>query len=184
MTAHATDADVNDRSGWLTRKEVATRLGLSVSSVRRLEATELHPEKDALGAWRFDPAKVEAYRVQRHTSDPSASAIVHAAPAGPPRLDGAIAAAIFADLADGRSPVDIVIERELDPALVGLAVEHHARLQRAALEAPCGAERLDEIGAELTSLRELMLEVWRALLQLNANCEALALRPPIAGPFR
>ncbi len=165
--------DAHDRSAWLTRKAVATRLGLSVSSVRRLEGIELHPKRDSAGAWHFDPAEVEAHRARRGAAN--------AAPPGPAsgpssplvRLDGAIAAAIFADLAEGRSPVEIVIERELDPGLVALAVEQHARLERAALETRSGAERLEEIEIELASLRPLVGEVWRALLELNGTCAAL-----------
>ena len=42
----------------LNRREVAARLGISTSSVRRLEWDVLHPEQDDRGVWRFDPAEV------------------------------------------------------------------------------------------------------------------------------
>jgi hypothetical protein len=44
----------------LTRAQVAERLGVSLSSVRRLEWDRLRPEVDDRGVHRFDPAEVEA----------------------------------------------------------------------------------------------------------------------------
>ena len=43
----------------LTRRDVATRLGVSTSSVRRMEFDRLHPVEDERGIWRFDPAELE-----------------------------------------------------------------------------------------------------------------------------
>ncbi|MEY4581493.1 MAG: hypothetical protein RL701_6196 [Pseudomonadota bacterium] len=42
-----------------TRQQVAHRLQISVSSVRRLEGTRLQPVQDEAGVWRFEPAEVE-----------------------------------------------------------------------------------------------------------------------------
>lgn len=44
----------------LTRRQVADRLGISTSSVRRLEYDKLHPTFDEAGIWRFDPKEVDA----------------------------------------------------------------------------------------------------------------------------
>lgn len=44
----------------LTRRDVAHRLGVSTSSVRRLENVQLHPAQDASGVYRFDPQEVAA----------------------------------------------------------------------------------------------------------------------------
>jgi hypothetical protein len=44
----------------LTRAQVAQRLGISVSSVRRLEWDRLHPEVDDLGVHRFSREEVDA----------------------------------------------------------------------------------------------------------------------------
>lgn len=44
----------------LTRTEVAKPLGISTSSVRRMEFDRLHPVADEHGVWRFDPAEVAA----------------------------------------------------------------------------------------------------------------------------
>jgi hypothetical protein len=44
----------------LTRAEVAARLGVSPTSVRRMEFDQLHPVSDDRGVWRFDPAELDA----------------------------------------------------------------------------------------------------------------------------
>lgn len=44
----------------LTRRQVATRLGVSLSTVRRMEFVRLCPVCDGDGIWRFDPVEVEA----------------------------------------------------------------------------------------------------------------------------
>lgn len=43
----------------ITRAEVAARLGVSTSTVRRMESCYLHPVQDASGTWLFDPAELE-----------------------------------------------------------------------------------------------------------------------------
>jgi hypothetical protein len=43
----------------LTRREVAARLGVSISSVRRMEFEQLHPREDERGVWRFDPVELQ-----------------------------------------------------------------------------------------------------------------------------
>jgi hypothetical protein len=52
--------DGESAASGLVRAEVATRLGLSISGVRRLEWDRLHPKADNRGVWRFDPAEVDA----------------------------------------------------------------------------------------------------------------------------
>jgi hypothetical protein len=44
----------------MTRKQVATRLGKSLATVRRLEGVLLHPTQDSQGVHRFDRDEVEA----------------------------------------------------------------------------------------------------------------------------
>ncbi|HEY0469904.1 MAG TPA: hypothetical protein VGC79_37215 [Polyangiaceae bacterium] len=43
----------------MTRKQVADRLGRSLATVRRLEGTLLHPQRDARGVHHFDRDEVE-----------------------------------------------------------------------------------------------------------------------------
>jgi hypothetical protein len=49
----------------LTRAQVAERLGISTSSVRRLEWDKLQPLQDERGVHRFDPAEVDALAPRR-----------------------------------------------------------------------------------------------------------------------
>jgi hypothetical protein len=44
---------------WLTRSQVARRLGKSVATVRRLESRVLHPKRGRSGTWLFDSDHVE-----------------------------------------------------------------------------------------------------------------------------
>jgi hypothetical protein len=49
----------------LTRRDVAVRLGISVSSVRRMEGVHLFPTQGADGVWRFDAAEIEYFASRR-----------------------------------------------------------------------------------------------------------------------
>lgn len=48
----------------LTRSQVAQRLRRSLATVRRLEGTVLHPQRDARGVNRFDEDEVAALAIQ------------------------------------------------------------------------------------------------------------------------
>ncbi|MFM2416615.1 MAG: hypothetical protein RL385_1338 [Pseudomonadota bacterium] len=95
----------------LTRSEVAARLGVSVSTVRRLEWDRLHPEIDDLGVHRFDPREVEAL-----------------APALPPKpatqrptaasTAGRTAARVFRMFERGHDIAAIVIQTNQSPSVV------------------------------------------------------------------
>jgi hypothetical protein len=54
----------------LTRSKVAQRLGRSIATVRRLEGTALHPEKDGRGVHRFAPEEVEELALRYNQSEP------------------------------------------------------------------------------------------------------------------
>ncbi len=47
-----------DKGPRITRKQVADRLRVSVATVRRLEGSALHPEKNEKGVWTFSAAEV------------------------------------------------------------------------------------------------------------------------------
>src|SRR5438477_12592565 len=53
--------------GRLTRSQVARRLGVSVTTLRRMEGAQLHPEKGPGGVRLFDVAEVEAAFVRFRT---------------------------------------------------------------------------------------------------------------------
>ena len=54
-----------NNAAWLTRREVAERLGISVSSVRRLEGSTLHPVQDEDGVRLFDASTLDAVPTRR-----------------------------------------------------------------------------------------------------------------------
>lgn len=56
----APEPSTNGSASALTRSQVATALGMSVSSVRRLEGDKLHPDVDDAGVRRFDVDEVMA----------------------------------------------------------------------------------------------------------------------------
>lgn len=66
----------------LTRSGVARVLGKSIATVRRLEGTDLHPERDSNGVWLFDVGEVQGVardrrrdsRANARSSSPAQSA--------------------------------------------------------------------------------------------------------------
>jgi hypothetical protein len=62
------DEAKNTPDNLLTRSQVAERLGISTSSVRRLEWKQLHPDVDEHGIHRFDPAEVDALPKTRRSA--------------------------------------------------------------------------------------------------------------------
>ena len=77
------------KSTALTRDDVAKRLGVSVSTVRRLEGTKLQPTIDENGVRRFRASDVERYAQEleaaQRTPRNAARAVVHAAPRRSPQ---------------------------------------------------------------------------------------------------
>src|SRR5688572_10111513 len=55
---------MTDSRFMLTRSQVAARLSISTSSVRRLEHVHIHPQVDDRGVWRFDSAEVEGFALR------------------------------------------------------------------------------------------------------------------------
>ena len=100
----------------LTRKQVADRLGLSVSSVRRLEREGvLTPAIGQGGVRLFCTDQVEAVRVYRERNEePEGLPTVPAAQTLAP-TDGALAALAFAHFDQGETPIQVVQALELSP---------------------------------------------------------------------
>jgi len=65
----------------LTRSGVAKRLGKSIATVRRMEAEELHPVRDARGVLQFSEEEVERLAQSRSTSVPHRHGITLSRPA-------------------------------------------------------------------------------------------------------
>lgn len=53
--------DSKNRDTWLTRGEVAQKLGISAATVRRCEGHQFFPYVDSDGIHRFDPVEVNAF---------------------------------------------------------------------------------------------------------------------------
>src|SRR5688572_29614470 len=103
------------RMAALTRDDVAKRLGVSISTVRRLEGTRLHPSIDANGARRFKASDVErlAKELEAEQRSPrnAQQAVVRAAEI--PK--GELAALVFERLEQRHSLSEIVIALRVPP---------------------------------------------------------------------
>lgn len=103
------------KSAALMRNDVAKRLGVSISTVRRLEGTRLHPAIDANGARRFKASDVErlARELESEQRSPrnAQQAVVRAAEI--PK--GELAALVFERLEQRHSLSEIVIALRVPP---------------------------------------------------------------------
>jgi DNA-binding transcriptional MerR regulator len=98
----------------LTRDDVARRLGVSISTVRRLEGTRLHPAIDVKGIRRFKASDVErlAKELEAERSPRNAQqAVVRAAEMS----KGELAALVFERLEQRHSLSEIVIALRVPP---------------------------------------------------------------------
>ncbi len=99
----------------LTRDDVAKRLGVSISTVRRLEGTRLHPSIDGNSVRRFKASDVErlAKELQAEQRSPrnGQQAVVRAAEMS----KGELAALVFEQLEQRHSLSEIVIALRVPP---------------------------------------------------------------------
>lgn len=113
----------------VTRGQAAKILGVSLSTVRRMEGNELHPEIEPDDTRVFEVAEVERVAATRRASCSSAqtgpAGDISDEPAaqttdseGNKLNEGQLAALIFQDLEDGYLASDIVRRRELPPDVV------------------------------------------------------------------
>jgi hypothetical protein len=99
----------------LTRSQVADMLGVSISSVRRLERERLHAEVGADGYHYFDPAEVAALASELAAAKRPARPV--AAP--PPKLSaGELAARAFECFEQRQSLAEVVIALRVEPRIV------------------------------------------------------------------
>src|SRR5882724_9074736 len=121
----------------LKRGDVARRLGLSQSTVRRMEGKTLQPSLGPRGTRYFVEEHVEAVLVR----------IRRTQLAEPPDSTGALAAQVFERFRCGLNAVDVVKELRIDPDWVEtLAADWHAYGRRCCFEnpnyAPCVARSI------------------------------------------
>lgn len=102
-----------DTSRKLTRSQVAEALDVSISTVRRLEGTRLHPEIGPGNTRLFDPAEVAAVAASLARSAPPPPE-----PKAPALTRGELAARIFERFEQRYSLSEIVIELRVAPDLV------------------------------------------------------------------
>jgi transcriptional regulator with XRE-family HTH domain len=116
MTLKSEEITTLSTATQLSRRQVADRLGISTSSVRRLEGDLLNPSSDENGVWWFDPAEVEAARMRgpirgrpAPSSDPAERQRARA---------GRLAATVFRMFARGRPLAEIVVLTKQPPERV------------------------------------------------------------------
>ncbi len=101
----------NERGGQrgrvLTRAAVARRLGIGITTVRRLEGTTLHPTVGPGGVRQFSAEEVERLASQRSAKSPA-----------PTSTAGEVAAEAFRMFRDGYDFPDIVIRLRQTPAVI------------------------------------------------------------------
>jgi hypothetical protein len=109
--------------GKLTRAEVARRLGVSVTTLRRMEGTKLHPTRRSDGVHVFDETEVESVLVTYRRVRSRTTRIGT-------EVDGAIAAQAF-ECFDQRVPVAEVVKRlEIAPERAAALQVAWSRLKR------------------------------------------------------
>ena len=117
VSARSTAKKAKDdlKSAALTRDDVAKRLGVSISTVRRLEGTRLHPTIDDNSVRRFKASDVErlAKELEAEQRSPrnAQQAVVRAAQMS----KGEIAALVFERLEQRHSLAEIVIALRVPP---------------------------------------------------------------------
>lgn len=103
----------------LTRGQVAERLGVSISTVRRYEGTQLHPTVDENDVRWFAQAEVTALaaRIANERSDKPSRGVGSTANA-PKRSAGELAALVFERFEQHQSLAEIVVGLRVEPLMV------------------------------------------------------------------
>ncbi|MEI9935585.1 MAG: hypothetical protein WDO69_00035 [Pseudomonadota bacterium] len=137
----------------LTRGEVARRLGLSLSSVRRMEGVQLKPIVGERGVRYFEETEIQTVLVRvRRTRVPVDE-----------RADGTLAAAAFTRFRNGADVVAVVTELRVAPEKIESLFEHWKRLRGTvlldamsltALAGALGAPYLTDENALLSAVSE------------------------------
>src|SRR3569623_879430 len=93
--APAKQSDDELKLGALTRDDVAKRLDISISTVRRLEGTRLHPAIDSKSVRRFKASDVERLARELEAEQRSPRNAQHAAVRAAEMPKGELAARVF-----------------------------------------------------------------------------------------
>lgn len=109
------------QKGRLTRGQVATRLGISISTVRRFEGTRLHPTIDDGDVRWFDSkevASLAAELVNTSTAKRKGASTGTTTDVSPARPPGELAALVFERFEQRQSLAEIVIGLRVQPETV------------------------------------------------------------------
>jgi transcriptional regulator with XRE-family HTH domain len=160
----------------LTRAQVAARLGISISTVRRFEGERLHPQIGPEDVRLFDAGEVAALAAEL-ANEPRARRLRNAAadPGGKPapRSADELAAQVFERLEQRQTLAEIVIGVRIAPERVralyvqwtqGL-VEHHLRTARA----PYGPLESDSCQISPAELAARLAELPRGLTRISVG---------------
>jgi hypothetical protein len=136
IVSPATEAGASGRL--LTRGQVARRLGLSLSTVRRMEGVQLKPIVGERGVRYFEETEIQAVFVRvRRTRMPDDE-----------RADGALTAAAFTRFRNGADVIAVVEELREAPEKIERLFEHWTRLRGTVLlDAKSCAALAGELGA-------------------------------------
>jgi hypothetical protein len=173
----------NAESRLLTRAEVARRLGVGASTVRRLEGGALQPIRGSDGVHRFDAREVDAYRAvrggERRRKKPPSKASPKTAPV---RAEGKHHARAFRLFEAGRSHAEVVIETALPSDLVRrLYVEWRAGYR----ELPASPPRIEEDDDAIRAREAAEWAEWERRMQaLSSEFETPPPRPVALGSAR
>jgi len=103
----------------MTRGEVAERLGVSISTVRRYEGTQLHPTVDEHGVRWFTQVEVTTFAAKlANERGDKASHMAGVTSGAPKRSAGELAALAFERFEQRQSLAEIVIGLRIEPSVV------------------------------------------------------------------
>jgi hypothetical protein len=145
---------------WLSRRQVALLLGITVEAVAKLDGIRLHPVKDRGRCWRYDSAEIRSMLGNRG-----------GAPVATNSIDGEVTAAAFELFEQGKTLPQVVIATRQTAACV--------QARRREYDEMTGALLLPAaVVHELTSL------LGRRRDELSAEALAEAIRSSLALQFR
>jgi len=177
------DSSDNDASEKLTRRQAAVRLGISPTSVRRLEKRgDLSPTLGDKGKRLFEPGEVDALAVSRRP--PASVAGNDPLPEGTsPSAEISVDARVFQQLEEGQTLPQVVCILGLPAVEVEASYERYVHLKRIDLQTPsvpaelaAAVSRLESVEARLRQVENGAERVHRAAelaTELHARIERL-----------
>ena len=178
---NASNKDGNNKERWTwTRGQVAEALGISVTSVRRMEGVELHPAIDERNGQRLvDPEAVRALAEKREATRAASGAGGQADSSAERRSVEAreIAATVFEELDAGVGLTEIVTRHRLPPTAVRELCGLWKELKLLDVNLP-------SVPAAVAKLEEQVADIFEqlaALTQVIGEVQATLAATPTAG---